>query len=207
METLALVLFLASGMLFRSVAVGRVDNIRQDWHDYASAFFAGDGKALREVAARRGTNVRAVSTAATSLGDAGIAAANAQASGTGARVLAEMKRLAAIANNRYEYGKTGPQSYDCSGLVWRAMVNLGVFTGQRFTTETFANVAPGFARKMDAVSAVPGDVMVWHGSGVQHMGVYVGGDKLYSAYNTDKGILETSVSAVSTSPPDVWRLN
>jgi len=122
---------------------------------------------------------------------------------SGNAVLTEMHRLAQAANNTYVYGATGPNGYDCSGLVWRALKNIGIYTGSRFTTSTFPLAARSFAKSVDSPEV--GDIVLWS---FKHMGVVSGKDKFYSARNRKYGIGESSISGwSSTGTPRYYRIS
>jgi cell wall-associated NlpC family hydrolase len=193
MDAVAYAMIVAGALLVREVAVGRAANTVDDVRDLFVAALRGDMNALRTVVSRRGKNLAVVG------GDVS-AGTSTTATGLGATVLAKAHELATRANNTYVYGATGPNAYDCSGLVWRALKDTGIYTGARFTTHTFANVASGrFATRVDQPQ--PGDIVLWP----DHMGFYIGPNRLYSALDTKDGIIESSLT-VSSGTPSYWRI-
>jgi len=203
-QTVGLTLVLGGGLILRQVAVGRAHYLRTDLRDMATAVFTANTGALTEVAARRGSNLPD-SSAVSSVVTSGAAAAVSQIQNASQSTLAvEMHRLAAIANNTYVYGAQGPNAYDCSGLVWAAMHNLGYYSGPRFTTESFPNIASGFAGRVSGQAAI-GDVVVWP-TNPGHMGVVVGNDLMYSALNHSVGIVTSKISDIHGETPQYWRL-
>lgn len=197
METLAWVTILAGILIGRQVIVGRAAQFPQDTHDFFLAFFRGDGAGLSEIAKRRGTST--AQNVATSLTDAQVSSMGSSGN-VGSTLIAEMKRLAIAADNKYRWGATGPDGYDCSGLVWRAMKNLNLYGGPRFTTITFAASLGSKVQKV--ATPAPGDIVNWS---LRHMGVVVGADRMYSALNTKVGITESAISA-ERGTPEYWRL-
>jgi cell wall-associated NlpC family hydrolase len=200
-ESLGLALLIAGGLVVRQVAVGRAAYLGTDTRDMFAALLRNDTAALSEIASRRGQGLpdaNAISPASTSY------AAEA-ASASGAQLVSEMKRLAAIANNRYVYGAEGPNAYDCSGLVWRACVELGFYTGSRFTTSSWKGVAARFATSVSVPAY--GDVVVWD-TAKGHMGVVVGTDSMYSALNSNVGIVTSPISRETQQQgtPEYWRI-
>jgi cell wall-associated NlpC family hydrolase len=115
-----------------------------------------------------------------------------------------MHELALFANNRYRYASTGPDAYDCSGLIYRALVDLGYYKGVRFASATWGIQGAPIASKVTTPAV--GDIVVWPG---KHMGVVSGNDLMYSALNPTDGILESKISHESDHAgfqPSYWRL-
>ncbi|WP_330324565.1 C40 family peptidase [Streptomyces pseudovenezuelae] len=81
----------------------------------------------------------------------------------------------------YEWGSTGPNSYDCSGLVgasWRAAgVSLPRTVKQMYDA----------GRKVAKSDLQPGDIIYWYNDN-QHNGMYVGNGKAIHAPRTGKNI-------------------
>lgn len=199
MESLAWVLILAAALIGRQVIVGRAANLREDSHDFFLAAFRGEGAKLTEVAKRRGKSSAQVAAESVSVAPVSHSGGS---SNSGTALIAEMKRLAIAADNRYGWGRTGPDSYDCSGLVWRAMKNLGIFTGPRFTTMTFGPSMTAAGKAYKVSSPQVGDIVNWS---TRHMGIVVGPDRMFSALSTRSGITESSISG-EKGTPDYWRL-
>jgi cell wall-associated NlpC family hydrolase len=76
------------------------------------------------------------------------------------------------------------------------MKNLGIYTGLRFTTVTFALQLASKVTKV--ANPTVGDIVVW--SVPQHMGVVDGPDSFYSALNHAEGIRSASISGMGGSP-------
>lgn len=206
------VLILLGALFVRQAAIGRAVDLPGDTSDAFTDLVRGDWDGLAEVTGRRGESVPLPASAGavedpgafgSGSGGFGGSFGSAPTSPTvaGGSLVSEMQRLAKGANYRYVWGATGPNGYDCSGLVWRAMKNLGIFTGSRFTTSSWNNVAPDIARRVDVPAA--GDVVNWPG---QHMGVYIGGGKMYAAKSARSGIGTQDVASARRSTPDYWRL-
>ncbi|TPQ19933.1 C40 family peptidase [Streptomyces sporangiiformans] len=81
----------------------------------------------------------------------------------------------------YEWGATGPNSYDCSGLTgasWRAAgVSLPRTVKQQYDA----------GRKVAKSDLQPGDIIYWYNDN-QHNGMYVGNGKAIHAPRTGKNI-------------------
>jgi len=176
--------FILTGiLLIRQVVVGRAADTPGDIRDLSLALVHGDTAGIQSVLARRGENVPV---------EGGVVAAPSTGT-SNSSLLAECVKLGTAAKG-YRWGGTGPDYYDCSGLVWRATRNIGAYKGLRFNTAVFAAVAAsqGWEHVYGTPSA--GDVLVWAG---KHMGVSAGGDKMYSARSPSKGIGYSSVKGDS----------
>ena len=107
-----------------------------------------------------------------------------------------------LGNGRaYILNTTGPNAYDCSGLVYRTLVNLGLYSGQRFSTRNFIALSSHIAFPVS--SPAVGDIVLWVAA---HMGIVTGPDRFYSAYSPARGILDTSISQFP-GIPRYYRLN
>ena len=75
-------------------------------------------------------------------------------------------------NYPYVYGATGPDKFDCSGLVYYCYKLSGKYTGARLTAAGYKNVAAPITQE----EAVPGDLVFFtRKNGVtHHVGIYVG---------------------------------
>lgn len=205
MSTVAYLFIFVALLIFRQVYKGRVMNIGQDLSDAFIAFTTGDTAKLTEILARTGEgNTATASTANTAPaltpvdrtappGTKGVAAA-ALARGTAAK--------------GYRFAATGPDYYDCSGLVWRSAQDCG-FTGPRFTTATIQlskqmKVLSPPATQGPGVSAAGiNDIVVWPG---HHMGIITAPGRFYSARNPKSGIGEAAIEGFRSGPRKYYRL-
>ncbi|KUO16519.1 C40 family peptidase [Streptomyces dysideae] len=90
----------------------------------------------------------------------------------------------------YEWGATGPGSYDCSGLVGAAWRSAGVSLPR--TVQQMYDAG----RKVARSDMQPGDIIYWYNSS-QHNGMYVGNGKAIHAPRTGKNI---EIVPVDTMP-------
>ncbi|MCX5601217.1 NlpC/P60 family protein [Streptomyces phaeochromogenes] len=81
----------------------------------------------------------------------------------------------------YEWGSTGPNSFDCSGLVGASWRTAGVSL-PRTVKEMY-----DAGRKVAKSDLQPGDVIYWYNDN-QHNGMYVGNGKAIHAPRTGKNI-------------------
>lgn len=188
MTTVGYVLILLGLLVIRAVYKGRVQNIGQDASDAVLALIRGDTDALGEVLARTG-DANSESQAETSMGPI---PGTAQPPATDALLFSAVA-LGSQAKG-YRWTATGPDYYDCSGLMWKAVVRAGLYNGPRFTTFNFESaMGDRFTR---VTSPVRGDVVLWR---THHMGVVSGADQFYSARSVKSGI---GYSAISTFRKD-----
>ena len=192
-NTIAWLLVILGVFILRQVSKGRhLQDIPGDMGGLLTALIEGDTAGMTAVLARTGDSNTAPSANAPT-GTAGAtptdpAVLTTGGSSTGLAVLAAMHTLAQAANNRYVWGGQGPNSYDCTGLVWAACKQVGIFTGPRFVCYNFPSDLAG---KIAIVTTpAPGDVAVWP----THMGVVDGPGTMYSALNPTDGIQHSPLS-------------
>lgn len=192
MTTIAWLLILAGIIIIRQVASGRIMNIGQDLSDAFLAFTRGDTNELTAVFARRGNANSPVSSDPNDLGPGTLTYA-------GKGGLATVAVGLGTAAKGYRWAATGPDYYDCSGLMWRACQRVG-YKGPRFTTETILN-QKGMVRTLD--TSVNTMVLWPVGSGgvTGHIGVITGPDQFYSARSTRTGIGYSKISTFRKTTP------
>jgi cell wall-associated NlpC family hydrolase len=229
MSTLAWLLLLTGMVILRQVYKGRTQYLGEDLSDAFLAITRGDTKELAAVFAREGD---ADEPMFASLGDAlgNATIAGAQASGITASEISkaiggQIEGLEAKANKSltiaavllgekakgYRWAATGPDYYDCSGLMYRAAQKIG-YKGGRFTTYTIGtnkafrevqapNVqGPG---TNGSLGAGIDDIVCWP---THHMGVVTGPDQFYSARNPRSGIGVAKISTFRNgSKPKYYR--
>ncbi|MET9368399.1 NlpC/P60 family protein [Streptomyces griseoflavus] len=76
----------------------------------------------------------------------------------------------------YVWGATGPDAFDCSGLVQAAYRSAGV----ALPRTTYAQIAAG--RRVARSELLPGDLVFFY-SGISHVGIYVGDGRMIHAPN------------------------
>ena len=98
-------------------------------------------------------------------------------------------------NDRYVAGGTGPDTFDCSGLVRYAYNGAGV--GGALGGGHSASAMLAWGRSMGLTSRSNGRVgdVVIYGNG-SHAGIYIGNGKIVSALNSSQGIRVTGLHAL-----------
>ncbi|GAA3246250.1 NlpC/P60 family protein [Streptomyces labedae] len=116
--------------------------------------------------------------------DAATGASDAPASYNGpasGRAKAALSFAYAQLGKPYEWGSTGPNSYDCSGLTGAAWRAAGVSLPRTVKQQYDAG------RKVAKSDLQPGDIIYWYNDN-QHNGMYVGNGKAIHAPRTGKNV-------------------
>lgn len=190
MTTAGYVFLLVAALLARALSKGRtITDVPGDLGAFFTALVSQDSKALKEVLSRTGESTLGSADG----GSTSIVIKESGRAQHAAALLAETRRLGA--GSRYVLGAEGPTGeFDCSGLVWRAMTNLHLFNGARFTTYNFESVTKGFVDKVEAdpvAGVMVGAIVLWR----EHMGIVSGRNTYYSAKSPSRGIGESTISS------------
>jgi cell wall-associated NlpC family hydrolase len=95
----------------------------------------------------------------------------------------------------YVWGATGPNSFDCSGLMLAAWAHAGVAL-DRTTTDQVHDGNP-----VSSISQLqPGDLLFIPGAfgtptNPRHVGMYIGDGTIVDAYDTQKGVIIESLAS------------
>lgn len=195
MKSIGWAFIILAAFIVTAVTRGRVSYIGQDVTDAFTAVVSGNSTKLKEVLSRKGEDATATefntSNLATAATDIGGVVGGVIARGLGP-ISAEAIKLGNAAKG-YRFGATGPDYYDCSGLMYRACQKTGNYTGGRFTTFTI-----GLSKQFRRIPNAQIDaIVVWP---THHMGVVTGTDKYYSARSVASGI---GYSAISKTYPNI----
>ncbi|MGW2430116.1 NlpC/P60 family protein [Streptomyces sp. NPDC001640] len=121
-----------------------------------------------------GSTGRASRSALRGLAPMSAAAAAAQAPNT--RAAAALSYAYGKLGSPYVWGATGPNAFDCSGLVQAAYRSAGV----SLPRTTYAQIGAG--HRVSRSELLPGDLVFFY-SGVSHVGIYVGNGQMIHAPN------------------------
>ncbi|SCZ14020.1 Cell wall-associated hydrolase, NlpC family [Streptomyces sp. 136MFCol5.1] len=140
-------------------------------------------KAKAEAALRASRSEARTTLSATS-GSASVASSSS-ATGSAASVISFVK---AQVGDAYVSGGTGPNSWDCSGLVQAAFRSVGVDLPRVSQAQSTAGT------QVSLSNLQPGDILYWGGAGsAYHVGVYVGGGQFVGAQNPSTGVVLRSL--------------
>jgi cell wall-associated NlpC family hydrolase len=151
----------------------------------AEAQKKADQEAARKAAAERAsrTTERATLSASAS---ADTSTSTSTATGSAAAVIAFVR---AQVGDAYVSGGTGPNSWDCSGLVQAAFNQIGVSLPRVSQDQSTA----GTQVSLDNLQ--PGDILYWGSAGsAYHVAVYVGDGMFVGAQNPSTGVAEKPMS-------------
>ncbi|MBP2583992.1 cell wall-associated NlpC family hydrolase [Streptomyces sp. PvR006] len=106
-------------------------------------------------------------------------------SGSAASIVAFAR---AQVGDAYVTGGTGPNSWDCSGLVQAAYASAGI----DLPRISYQQSSMGTSVSLDNLQ--PGDILYWGSrSGSYHVAIYVGGGNYVGAQNSSTGVVERSL--------------
>ncbi len=105
------------------------------------------------------------------------------------RALAALRYALAQLGDRYVWATEGPDTFDCSGLMWAAYrtAAAGSYTLPRVAADQYYATR---GRAVDRRSLLPGDLIFFSSSnswtGIHHVGMYVGGGRMVHAPNSNE---------------------
>ncbi|WP_329117350.1 C40 family peptidase [Streptomyces sp. NBC_01353] len=141
----------------------------------------------RERASR--TQARTSLSASSSSSDSGSSSSadssSQVATGSAAAIVAFAR---AQIGDAYISGGTGPNSWDCSGLVQAAYSQAGIDLPRVSSSQSSMGTSVSLS------DVQPGDILYWGSrSGSYHVAIYVGGGKFVGAQNSSTGVVERSM--------------
>lgn len=89
----------------------------------------------------------------------------------------------------YVYGGSGPSSFDCSGFTSYVYKQYGVSLN-RTAAGQYSN---GVAVSKDELQ--PGDLVMFGKSGINHVGIYIGGGQMIHAANPSRGVTTDTINS------------
>lgn len=113
---------------------------------------------------------------------------------TGSVLINEVEALAKQAGDKYVYGGTTTSGFDCSGLIYDALSQLGVQNPPRTSEEQWS-----WTQHINANQIQPGDLVFAQFPGDNappgHVGIYIGNGQVFSARDPQAGIGIDSLSS------------
>ncbi|MET7368949.1 C40 family peptidase [Streptomyces sp. NPDC005566] len=136
-------------------------------------------------AAERASRTSERTTLSASSGSSASPSYSSNATGSAASVVAFAQSQIGDA---YVSGGTGPNSWDCSGLVQAAFRTVGVDLPRVSQSQSTAGT------QVSLSNLQPGDILYWGGAGsAYHVGIYVGGGQFVGAQNSSTGVVQKSL--------------
>ncbi|NEK57018.1 C40 family peptidase [Geodermatophilus sabuli] len=162
------------------MTTARTSSARHLFRGIAVATVAGAGIALSPVAASAdtgGVTIQSVAPAA-----APVAAPNAAAQVAVDTALAQV-------GDRYVYGATGPNSFDCSGLTSYSYAAAGV------TIPRTSKLQSTSGTPVAKADLKPGDLVFFY-SPVSHVGMYIGNGQMVHASTASKPVAVVNLDSM-----------
>ena len=107
-------------------------------------------------------------------------------SGKGATAVETAKKYIGCS---YVYGASGPSSFDCSGFTSYVFKQHGISLN-RTAAGQYSN---GVAVSRDQLQ--PGDLVMFGKSGINHVGIYIGGGQIVHAANKSRGVTTDTINS------------
>jgi len=120
----------------------------------------------------------------------------------------EFAKRQVLANKPYVWGSEGPNSFDCSGLVYAAYkyAGLGWPIWDRLNSGLFYT----YTKQIPIAEMEPGDLIFYSYKGTQstihHMSIYAGGGMMWEARSTATGLRYSNIYSVSGMMPYAGRV-
>lgn len=95
--------------------------------------------------------------------------------------------------HRYVYGAEGPNSFDCSGLVYYVYKTVYKYNVDRTASQQYKNNGV----KVSKEDLVPGDLVFFSSNGrsVTHVGIYIGDNEFVHASTSDTGVIISNLTS------------
>lgn len=140
-------------------------------------------RAKAEAAARASRSTQRTTLATTTTAtSSSSSSSSSHATGTAASIVAFAQ---AQLGDSYIMGSTGPNAWDCSGLVQAAYRTVGVDLPRVSESQSTAGT------QVSLSNLQPGDILYWGGAGsAYHTAIYVGGGQFIGAQNPSSGVVE-----------------
>jgi cell wall-associated NlpC family hydrolase len=140
--------------------------------------------------AERATLSASADTGSSAASSASTATVSSPATGSAAAVVSFVR---AQVGDAYVSGGTGPNSWDCSGLVQAAFKQVNIDLPRVSQAQSTAGT------QVSLSNLQPGDILYWGGAGsAYHVGVYVGDGMFVGAQNPSTGV---ALKPLSYDPP------
>ena len=123
------------------------------------------------------------STATNNTSNANTTTSNTTASASASSVVSYAKQYLGC---KYVYGGTSPSGFDCSGFTQYVYKHFGVNLNR--------TAAAQYSNGQSVTNLQAGDLVMFGKSGINHVGIYIGGNTFIHAANPSKGVRTDSMS-------------
>lgn len=118
-------------------------------------------------------------------------------------VAVEYAKKQVLAKKNYVWGDEGPNTFDCSGLVYAAYKSAGL--GWPNWDRLNSSLYWVATKRVPLSEMVPGDLIFYSYKGtvntIHHMGIYAGEGMMWEAHNKDKDLMYSSIYSVKGLMP------
>jgi len=118
-------------------------------------------------------------------------------------VVVEYAKKQVLAKKNYVWGDEGPNTFDCSGLVYAAYKSAGL--GWPNWDRLNSSLYWVATKRVPISEMVPGDLIFYSYKGtvstIHHMGIYAGEGMMWEAHNKDKDLMYSSIYSVKGLMP------
>lgn len=91
--------------------------------------------------------------------------------------------------SKYVYGASGPNSFDCSGFTSYIYKQYGVSLNRTAAGQYSNGVSVSRGQLQ------PGDLVMFGKSGINHVGIYIGGGQMVHAANSSRGVTTDTINS------------
>ena len=115
----------------------------------------------------------------------------------------EFAKKQVLAKKPYVWGAEGPNSFDCSGLVYSAYRSAGL--GWPNWDRLNSSLYWGYTKRIPLNQLEPGDLLFYSYKGtvntIHHISIYAGDGMMWEAHSTKKGLLYSSIYSIQGLMP------
>lgn len=115
----------------------------------------------------------------------------------------EFAKRQVLARKPYVWGTQGPNTFDCSGLVYAAYKSAGL--GWPNWDRLNSALYTGYTKHVSLNDLVPGDLLFYSYKGtistIHHISIYAGNGMMWEANSKDKGLLYSNIYSVKGLMP------
>ena len=120
----------------------------------------------------------------------------------------EFAKKQVLARKPYVWGSEGPNTFDCSGLVYAAYKSAGL--GWPIWDRLNSGLYYTYTKQIPLSEKQPGDLLFYSYKGtistIHHMSIYAGGDMMWEARSTKTGLRYSSIYSVDGLMPYAGRV-